>query len=318
MVEEIEILPHAASVLAPADYPGAMTSAPFGTLLTAMVTPMTPDGAIDHEGLERVVDHLLSTGHDGIVVNGTTGESATLTTQESIEVVAFVAARVDGRAHVVAGAGSNDTAHAVALARSLAEVGASGLLVVTPYYNKPPQRGLLAHFRAIADATDLPVCLYDIPGRSGIAIETDTILALAEHPRIVAMKDAKADFFAAAQIMAATDLAWYSGDDVLVLPHVGQGAVGLIGVTTHLAGRQYRALIEAAIAGRRDEAIALNQQLAPIADAVMNTSQGAIMAKAGLVELGVLSSAAVRLPLIESTEAHLTKLRAGLQASGLL
>jgi 4-hydroxy-tetrahydrodipicolinate synthase len=295
-----------------------MTSAPFGTLLTAMVTPMTPDGAIDHEGLERVVDHLLSTGHDGIVVNGTTGESATLTTQESIEVVAFVAARVDGRAHVVAGAGSNDTAHAVALARSLAEVGASGLLVVTPYYNKPPQRGLLAHFRAIADATDLPVCLYDIPGRSGIAIETDTILALAEHPRIVAMKDAKADFFAAAQIMAATDLAWYSGDDVLVLPHVGQGAVGLIGVTTHLAGRQYRALIEAAIAGRRDEAIALNQQLAPIADAVMNTSQGAIMAKAGLVELGVLSSAAVRLPLIESTEAHLAKLRAGLQASGLL
>ena len=209
-------------------------------------------------------------------------------------------------------------AHAVALARSLAEVGASGLLVVTPYYNKPPQRGLLAHFRAIADATDLPACLYDIPGRSGIAIETDTILALAEHPRIVAMKDAKADFFAAAQIMAATDLAWYSGDDVLVLPHVGQGAVGLIGVTTHLAGRQYRALIEAAIAGRRDEAIALNQRLAPIADAVMNTSQGAIMAKAGLVELGVLSSAAVRLPLIESTEAHLTKLRAGLQASGLL
>ena len=318
MVEEFEILPHAASVLAPGDYPGAMTSAPFGTLLTAMVTPMTPDGAIDRDGLERVVDHLLATGHDGIVVNGTTGEAATLTTQESIEVVAFVAARVDGRAHVVAGAGSNDTAHAVALARSLAEVGASGLLVVTPYYNKPPQRGLLAHFRAIADATDLPACLYDIPGRSGIAIETDTILALAEHPRIVAMKDAKADFFAAAQIMAATDLAWYSGDDVLVLPHVGQGAVGLIGVTTHLAGRQYRALIEAAIAGRRDEAIALNQRLAPIADAVMNTSQGAIMAKAGLVELGVLSSAAVRLPLIESTEAHLTKLRAGLQASGLL
>ena len=318
MVEEFEILPHAASVLAPGDYPGAMTSAPFGTLLTAMVTPMTPDGAIDRDGLERVVDHLLATGHDGIVVNGTTGEAATLTTQESIEVVRLVAAQVNGRAHVVAGAGSNDTAHAVALARSLAEVGASGLLVVTPYYNKPPQRGLLAHFRAIADATDLPACLYDIPGRSGIAIETDTILALAEHPRIVAMKDAKADFFAAAQIMAATDLAWYSGDDVLVLPHVGQGAVGLIGVTTHLAGRQYRALIEAAIAGRRDEAIALNQRLAPIADAVMNTSQGAIMAKAGLVELGVLSSAAVRLPLIESTEAHLTKLRAGLQASGLL
>ena len=237
MVEEIEILPHAASVLAPADYPGAMTSAPFGTLLTAMVTPMTPDGAIDHEGLERVVDHLLSTGHDGIV--------SIVVVEGKLSAVAFVAARVDGRAHVVAGAGSNDTAHAVALARSLAEVGASGLLVVTPYYNKPPQRGLLAHFRAIADATDLPACLYDIPGRSGIAIETDTILALAEHPRIVAMKDAKADFFAAAQIMAATDLAWYSGDDVLVLPHVGQGAVGLIGVTMHLAGRQYRALIEA-------------------------------------------------------------------------
>ena len=185
-----------------------MTDAPFGRLLTAMVTPMTPDGAVDSAAIGRVVEHLLASGHDGIVVNGTTGESSTLTTQESIDVVRQVVERVDGRAHVVAGAGSNDTAHAVHLATEMAAVGATGLLVVTPYYNRPPQRGLLAHFRAVADATDLPVCLYDIPGRCGIPIETDTLIALAEHPRIVAVKDAKADLFAATTVMAATDLAW--------------------------------------------------------------------------------------------------------------
>jgi 4-hydroxy-tetrahydrodipicolinate synthase len=294
-----------------------MTTAPLGTLLTAMVTPMTPDGEIDRDGVAAVVEHLLATGHDGLVVNGTTGESATLTTEESIEVVRLVAEHVAGRAHVVAGAGSNDTAHAVHLAREMAAAGATGLLVVTPYYNKPPQRGLLQHFRTVADATDLPVCLYDIPGRAGVPIETETLIELSTHPRIVAVKDAKADLFAATKVMAASDLAWYSGDDVLVLPHVAQGAVGLIGVTTHLAGREYKALIEAALAGRRDEAIALNQRLAPIADAVMNTSQGAIMAKAGLVELGVIDHATVRLPLVEGTPEHLDRLRQGLVASGL-
>jgi 4-hydroxy-tetrahydrodipicolinate synthase len=289
-----------------------MTTSPFGTLLSAMVTPMTPDGAVDRDGVAKVVAHLLATGHDGIVVNGTTGESSTLTTEESIEVVRLVAEHVDGRAHILAGAGSNDTAHAVHLATEMATVGATGLLVVTPYYNKPPQRGLLAHFRTVADATDLPVCLYDIPGRAGIPIETATLLELAEHPRIVAVKDAKADLFQAAKVMAETDLAWYSGDDALVLAHVAQGAVGLIGVTTHAAGLQYRALIEAVIAGRRDDAITLNEQLIPICEAIMDTSQGAIMAKAALVELGVIESAAVRLPLVESTPEHLAKLRAAL------
>ena len=289
-----------------------MTNAPFGTLLTAMVTPMTPDGAIDRDGVAKVVEHLLATGHDGIVVNGTTGESATLTTEESIEVVRLVAGFVGGRAHVVAGAGSNDTAHAVHLAQAMAAAGATGLLVVTPYYNKPPQRGLLAHFAAVADATDLPVCLYDIPGRAGIQIETATLIELSSHPQIVAVKDAKADLFAATEVMAATDLAWYSGDDALALAHVAQGAVGLIGVTTHAAGWQYRALIEAALEGRRDEAVALNHQLVPICNAVMNTSQGAIMAKAALVELGVIEHATVRLPLVESTPEHLDKLRGAL------
>lgn len=283
-----------------------------------MVTPMTPDGSVDTEAIGPLVEHLLATRHDGIVVNGTTGESATLTTQESIDVVRRVVDTVAGRAHVVAGAGSNDTAHAVHLAQQMAAVGANGLLVVTPYYNKPTQRGLLEHFRAIADATDLPNCLYDIPGRSGIPIETSTLIALAEHPRIVAVKDAKADFFAATKVMSATDLAWYSGDDVLVLPHLAQGAVGLIGVTSHLAGATYASLIDAALDGRREEAIALNRQLVPIADAVMNTSQGAIMAKAGLVELGILQHATVRLPLVESTPEDLDRLRAGLRGSGLL
>ena len=269
-----------------------MTDAPFGRLLTAMVTPMTPDGAVDSAGIGRVVEHLLASGHDGIVVNGTTGESSTLTTQESIDVVRQVVERVDGRAHVVAGAGSNDTAHAVHLATEMAAVGATGLLVVTPYYNRPPQRGLLAHFRAVADATDLPVCLYDIPGRCGIPIETDTLIALAEHPRIVAVKDAKADLFAATKVMAATDLAWRGGASEPDPFAPGQR-------------------LDSANVG------ALNRELIAVADAVMNTSQGAIMAKAGLVELGVIEHATVRLPLVESTPEHLEKLRAGLAASGL-
>lgn len=282
-----------------------------------MVTPMHPDGTLDRGGIVAVVDHLLATGHDGVVVNGTTGEASTLTTQESIEVVALVAERVDGRAHVLAGAGSNDTGHAIELAKAMAQAGASGLLVVTPYYNKPPQRGLLAHFQAIADATTLPVCLYDIPGRAGIEIEFETIVALAQHPQIVAMKDAKANLFEAARVMAQTNLAWYSGDDVLVLPQIAQGAVGLIGVTTHLAGAHYRALIDHALAGQRSEAIALNEALIPLADAVMNTSQGAIMAKAGLVELGVIKDATVRLPLVEGTEEHVERLRSALTSLDL-
>ena len=294
-----------------------MTSPIFGRVLTAMVTPMTPAGAVDEDAVLAVADHLLAHSHDGIVVNGRTGESATLTADESIRVIEIVASHVGDRAIVVAGVGSNDTAHSIDMARRAAAAGARGLLVVTPYYNKPTQPGLVAHFNAIADATDLPVLVYDIPGRTGIPIQTDTLLRLAEHPRIVAVKDAKGDLWAATRVMAATDLQWYSGDDVLNLAHLAQGAVGVVSVVGHVAGDEYAAMIRAVEAGDLATARAIHHRLIPVVDALMNTSQGAIMAKAALVELGVIPSAFVRLPLVESPPEHLAKLREGLSQSGI-
>jgi 4-hydroxy-tetrahydrodipicolinate synthase len=206
-----------------------------------MVTPMTPDGALDETSVVAVAEHLVAHGHDGIVVNGTTGESPTLSADESIRMVRLVVEAVGDRVTVVAGVGSNDTAHSIAMARRAADAGAAGLLVVTPYYNKPTQPGLVAHFTAVADVTGLPVLLYDIPGRTGTPIHTETLLRLAEHPAIVAVKDAKGDLWAATQVMAATDLQWYSGDDVLNLAHLAQGAVGIVSVVGHVAGDRYAA-----------------------------------------------------------------------------
>jgi 4-hydroxy-tetrahydrodipicolinate synthase len=294
-----------------------MTPPIFGRVLTAMVTPMTPDGAVDEAAAVRVAEHLLAHGHEGIVVNGTTGESATLTSDESIRVIQLVVDEAGDRARVVAGVGSNDTAHTVGMARRAAAVGAHGLLVVTPYYNKPTQAGLLAHFTAVADATDLPVILYDIPGRTGTPIQTDTLLRLAEHPRIVAVKDAKGDLWAAAKVMAATDLQWYCGADEMNLPLLALGAVGVVSVVGHVAGPEYAAMVAAVAAGDLAAARAIHHRLIPIVDAIMSTSQGAIMAKAALVELGVIPSAFVRLPLLESPPEHLAILREGLSRSGI-
>ena len=295
-----------------------MTSPIFGRVLTAMVTPMTPAGAVDEDAVLAVADHLLAHSHDGIVVNGTTGESATLTSDESIRVIELVAAHVGDRAVVVAGVGSNDTAHSIDMARRAAAVGARGLLVVTPYYNKPTQPGLVAHFGAVADATDLPVLVYDIPGRTGIPIQTETLIRLAEHPRIVAVKDAKGDLWAASQVMAATDLQWYSGDDVLNLAHLAQGAVGVVSVVGHVAGDEYAAMVRAVADGALATAREIHRRLIPVVQAIMSPSQGAIMAKAALAELGVIPSAFVRLPLVESPPEHLAMLREGLSQSGIL
>ncbi|HPV78884.1 MAG TPA: 4-hydroxy-tetrahydrodipicolinate synthase [Dermatophilaceae bacterium] len=295
-----------------------MTSPIFGRVLTAMVTPMTPAGEVDEDAVLAVADHLLAHSHDGIVVNGTTGESATLTSDESIRVIELVAAHVGDRAVVVAGVGSNDTAHSIDMARRAAAVGARGLLVVTPYYNKPTQPGLVAHFGAVADATDLPVLVYDIPGRTGIPIQTETLIRLAEHPRIVAVKDAKGDLWAASQVMAATDLQWYSGDDVLNLAHLAQGAVGVVSVVGHVAGDEYAAMVRAVADGDLATARSIHRRLIPVVQAIMSPSQGAIMAKAALAELGVIPSAFVRLPLVESPPEHLAMLREGLSQSGIL
>lgn len=289
-----------------------MTSSPFGRVLTAMVTPMRPDGAVDDKGVDSLVEHLLATGHDGIVVNGTTGEASTLTDDESVGTVRRVVERVAGRARVVAGCGSNDTAHAVHMAGRMAQAGADGLLLVSPYYNKPTQPGLVAHCRAVADATDLPVLLYDIPGRTGIPFAPETLVALAGHPNIVAVKDAKGDLAASSRVMAATDLLWFSGEDALNLPLLAIGAVGVVSVVGHVTGEHYRAMVEAVDRGDLAAARRLHTALVPVVDAIMSPSQGAIMAKAALVELGVIEHATVRLPLVESPPEHLEALRAAL------
>jgi len=294
------------------------TQTPFGRLLTAMVSPMRPDGTLDPDGARRVAQHLLDTGHDGIVVNGTTGESATLSDDESIEMVRLVADAVGDRAKVVAGVGSNATAHSVEMAKRAADAGATGLLLVSPYYNKPTQPGLVAHCRAVAEATDLPVMLYDIPGRTGTRFDTATLVELAQVPTIKAVKDAKADPWATSHVLAETDLDYFSGDDATTLPWLALGAVGAVSVVGHVAGREYAAMLAAVDAGDLAAAREIHTRLIPAVDAIMTTSQGAIMAKAALVEVGVLEHATLRLPLVESPPEHLERLRSGLKESGLL
>lgn len=282
-----------------------------------MVSPMNPDGSLDLAGAQELAVHLMDHGHDGLVVNGTTGESPTTTDAEKIDLVRAVVEAVGQRAHIIAGAGSNNTAHSIETARAAAKAGANGLLVVTPYYNKPPQEGVLAHFTAVADATDLPVMVYDIPGRTGTPIHTQTLLRMAEHPRIVAVKDAKGDLFAASEVMSQTDLLWFSGDDALNLAHLTQGAVGVVSVVGHLAGRQYAEMVAAVGQGNLARAIEIHRQLIPAVNAVMHITQGAITVKAALHDRGVISSDTVRLPLVSATTDQLAQLREGLQKSGL-
>lgn len=282
-----------------------------------MVTPMHDDGSLDLAGAARLAEHLVARRHDGLVVSGTTGEAPTLTDDEKLAVLRTVVEAVGDRASVVAGAGSNDTAHSVELTRRCVAAGATGILAVTPYYNLPTPAGIAAHFRAIADASEVPVLLYDIPHRSGRPIAVDTLIDLAEHPRIVAVKDAKCDLWAMTKVTAATDLAWYSGADEFNLPLLALGAVGVVSVVGHVAGPDYADMIEAVGAGDLARARDIHRRLVPVTDAIMNTSQGAIMAKAAVRELGLISSPAVRLPLTVSPPEHVEKLRAGLRASGL-
>jgi 4-hydroxy-tetrahydrodipicolinate synthase len=295
-----------------------MPQAPlFGRVLTAMVTPMFPDGSLDLEGAARLAEHLVDIGHDGLVVNGTTGESPTTTDAEKVDLVRVVVEAVGDRARIIAGAGSNNTAHTLECAQAAQKAGAHGLLIVTPYYNKPPQAGVLAHFTAVADATDLPIIVYDIPGRAGIPIHTETLLRMSEHPRIVAVKDAKGDLFAASEVMSQTDLLWYSGDDALNLAHLAQGAAGIVSVVGHLAGRQYAEMIAAVGRGDLARAIEIHRQLIPVVNAVMHITQGPIMVKAALHDQGIIASDTLRLPLIPATTDQLASVRAGIQKSGL-
>ena len=290
----------------------ARTASPFGRALTAVITPMHDDGSLDLAGLQKVISHLFDTGHDGVVVSGTTGESATTSDEEQDLILRAALEVVGDRGRVVAGVGTNDTAHTVHLAKQAAATGAHALLAVTPYYNRPTQPGLLAHFTTVADATGLPVMLYDIPSRTGTPIATETLLRLADHPHIAAVKDAKGDLWSATKVLDQTDLLWFSGDDIATLAHLTQGATGYVGVATHVVGAEYAAMLAAGDAGDLPTAVGLHRRVIPIVDAIMHTSQGAIMAKAALKELGVIDSAAVRLPLVESPPEHLDNLRAAL------
>ncbi|HCQ18937.1 4-hydroxy-tetrahydrodipicolinate synthase [Dermacoccus nishinomiyaensis] len=294
------------------------TTTPFGRMVTAMVTPMKPDGSIDYDGVKKLAEHLVANGHDGLVVNGTTGESATTTDEENIETVRAVADAVKGRTAITAGVGTNDTAHSVRAAKALADAGADAVLVVTPYYNKPTQAGIVEHFKAVVGATDLPAMAYDIPGRSGTALASDTIRQLATIDQVRAVKDAKGDFFEATKLMDETDLLWYSGDDVVNLAWLALGAVGVVSVVGHVAGNEFRAMIDAVDAGDLATARAIHTKLIPAIDALMNTSQGAIMVKAALKEQGVIDSDAIRLPLLPADEAMYAVLRDGLTKAGLL
>lgn len=289
----------------------------FGTLLTAMVTPFTKDGKVDYQQAAELATKLVDDGCDGLVVTGTTGETSTLTDEENLGMFRAVKEAVGGRARIIAGTGTNDTAHSVHLSRRAAEIGVDGLLIVTPYYNKPSQAGVRAHFETIASSTDVPVMLYDIPGRSSIQIAPDTMIRLAEHPNIIAVKDAKADFAAATRVMAATDLLFYSGDDGLTLQWMALGAVGLVGVTTHVATNQFRELIDAVNADDLKTARAINFALEPVVRATMTRVQGAVAAKQILKWQGVLPNSVVRLPLVEPDDAEIAIIREDLAEAGM-
>lgn len=290
----------------------------MGRVLTAMVTPFTSDGALDLKAAARVAGYLVESGNDGLVVSGTTGESPTTTDEEKTQLLESVLEAVGDRARVIAGVGTNDTAHSCELARRAAAAGAHGALVVTPYYSKPPQAGIVAHSVAVAEAGGLPVMLYDIPGRTGVKLSHETLVTLGAHELIVAVKEASGDFTAGAWVMAETDLAFYSGDDASNLSWLAYGAVGIVSVVAHVASREYAAMIDAVQQGDVAEARRINTTLLPAVRAIMNRTQGAIASKAALQMLDVLEHRTTRAPLVDLDEDELPPLRADLVAAGLL
>jgi 4-hydroxy-tetrahydrodipicolinate synthase len=290
---------------------------PFGAVLTAMVTPMTPDGAIDLEAAASLARHLVDEGNDGLVLNGTTGEAPTTHAQEKADLVAAVVEAVGDRAHVVAGAGSNDTDHAVRMAEQAAAAGAHGLLVVTPYYSRPTQEGLYQHMVAVAGATELPVMVYDIPGRAGLRIAPSTYERLAEHESFVASKDATGDVGSALKLIAATGWAWYSGDDGLLLPFLSVGAGGIVGVSTHVVAREYAEAVRAFDAGDHAAALAIARRVTPVVEALNGAGAQAVMAKAAVEALGLHSNRHLRLPNVQATDAEAAAVRPALEQAGV-
>ena len=289
--------------------------APFGRLTTAMITPFAKSGEIDWAGVEKLASHLVATGHEGIVLNGTTGEAPTTSDDEKDEIIKVVRKTVGSKIKIIAGAGNNETSHSVEQAKRAAKSGADALLVVTPYYNKPPQSGLIAHFTAMADATELPVVMYDIPGRTGIEIESDTIVKLFEHPRIVALKDAKGNVAATSWVIKRCGIPVYSGDDILNLPLLSVGAVGVISVCGHTVGREIKEMLNAWFSGNSKRALEIHQKLLPVYSGTFRT-QGAILTKAALNMMG-LPGGFTRLPLVDATEAQKAQLKEDFRQAGI-
>ena len=273
-------------------------------MLVALVTPFDTEGEVLWGDVERLIDDVVSNGADGIVVTGTTGETSTLTDAEKIKLVEVAKKVAGSRAKIIMGGPSNETAHAIKLAQESAQAGADAIMAVTPYYNKPTQAGVLTHFRMIAEATDLPMLVYDIPGRAGIPIHYETILRLSHHPNIRAVKDAKGDFAEVSRVLNQTDLLYFSGDDANILPHLSIGASGLIGVTANIAPRPYRTIVDAVNAGDLTTATAEHKKLEPLVRAVMTHVPGTVAAKYVLHGLGRISTPRVRLPLVGPEESE--------------
>jgi 4-hydroxy-tetrahydrodipicolinate synthase len=291
---------------------------PFGSLLTAMVTPMKDDGSVDLQAAASLAAHLVAHGHDGVVLNGTTGEAPTTHAPEKADLIRAVVDAVGDRALVLAGAGSNDTSHAVRMAEQAAEAGAHGLLVVSPYYSRPSQKGIYQHTQAVVDATDLPVMLYDVPGRTAVRYSMETLERLAADARVVAVKDATGDVQGATRVIAQTGLAYYSGDDGLLLPFLSVGAVGLVSMAAHLVGDELAQVIRDFDNGNPAAARTGFLSVLPAIDLICGSGNGALRSKLTLALLGLIPSAAMRLPQAAADEDEVLEVRAALVAAGLL
>jgi 4-hydroxy-tetrahydrodipicolinate synthase len=280
-----------------------------------MITPFAKDGSIDWDGVATLATHLADHGHDAIAVNGTTGEAPTTKSSEKLEIIKVVKSTVGSRVKVLSGAGDNETSYTVEQAKRSAEAGADGLLIVAPYYNKPPQAGIEAHFKAVASVTDLPIMMYDIPGRTGVEIESDTIVRLFDVPNIVALKDAKGNLASTSDVIARCGIPVYSGDDILNLPFLSIGAVGFVSVCGHTVGNELKAMLDAWFAGDTARALEIHQKLIPVFKGTFKT-QGAILTKAAMNLMG-LPGGTTRLPLVDATPAQIATLREDLIAGGV-
>ncbi|BCJ85323.1 4-hydroxy-tetrahydrodipicolinate synthase [Effusibacillus dendaii] len=281
----------------------------FGRIVTAMVTPFDENLKIDYNRLQKVVDHLLKTGTESIVVTGTTGESPTLSHQEKLDLFKKVVEFANGRAKVIAGTSTNDTAASVEFSKEAEQCGVDGLLLVSPYYNRPSQEGLYRHFRAIAEATPLPNIIYNIPGRTGVHVDLETMLRLAEIPNVVATKESPVDFNQVLKLMAnkPEKFTVYSGDDKLLLPFLALGGYGIVSVASHVVGLQIKELIDAFLAGQTERAVGLHNKLMPIFEGLfLQPSPSPVKAALNLIDVPV---GGVRLPLVESDEKFIRYLR---------